>query len=181
MAGTEILSAVKSSAFDTAAATRAYLDSMPPDQAAQTASYHEGQIWLIPISAAVSLLVAYLILQSGLARGLRDSLEGKMPAWLAVFPFAFVFFIVSSVLELPYAYYEGFIREHSYGLATQSTLEWLTASTYQNYFYQYMFLMHVVFGLLIILPVIVFGMAHMANARRRSQNPDAFIHHCQVR
>jgi len=126
MAGTEIISTVKSSAFDAAAATRAYLDSMPPEQAAQTASYHEGQIWLIPISAAVSLLVAYLILQSGLARGLRDKLEGKMPVWSAVFPFAFVFFIVSSVLELPYAYYEGFIREHAYGLATQSTLEWLT-------------------------------------------------------
>jgi len=38
---------------------------------------------------------------------------------------------------------------------------------YQNWFYQYMFLFHLVFGLLIIVPVIVFGVIHMRNAWNR--------------
>ncbi len=52
-------------------------------------------------------------------------------------------------------------------LSSITILEWATGGTYQNYFYQYMFLMHVALGLLIILPVIIFGVSHMANARRR--------------
>ena len=69
MAVAEILTLAQSGAFDAAAATRAYLDTMPADQAAQTANYHEGQIWLIPISSALSLVIAYLMLQTGFARG----------------------------------------------------------------------------------------------------------------
>ncbi|MCP4245679.1 MAG: hypothetical protein GY778_01390, partial [bacterium] len=52
-------------------------------------------------------------------------------------------------------------------LSAITILEWATGRTYQNYFYQYMFLMHLALGLLIILPVIVFGLVHMANARHR--------------
>ncbi len=46
-------------------------------------------------------------------------------------------------------------------------LEWLRGETYQNYFYQYMFLGHLVLGLLIILPVILFGFGHIYNAHNR--------------
>ncbi len=38
---------------------------------------------------------------------------------------------------------------------------------YQNYTYQWMFLLHLVLGLLIVLPVIVFGIFHIRNARNR--------------
>ncbi len=53
-------------------------------------------------------------------------------------------------------------------LASVTFAEWVAGQTYQNYFYQYMFLVHLVLGLAIILPVVVFGLAHMANARHRS-------------
>jgi tetratricopeptide (TPR) repeat protein len=46
-------------------------------------------------------------------------------------------------------------------------LEWITKQTYQNYFYQLMFLGHLVLGLLLLLPFIVFGVAHMRNAWNR--------------
>jgi len=125
MAAFEILSMAQSGAFDAAEATRAYLDAMPADQAAQTASYHEGQIWLIPISAIVSLLIFWLTLQTGFVRGLRDKLEAKMPKWVAVFPFIVAFTLVTSILSLPFTYYVAFVREHAYGLATQTTSEWM--------------------------------------------------------
>jgi hypothetical protein len=46
-------------------------------------------------------------------------------------------------------------------------LEWSRNQTYQNYFYQLMFLAHLVLGLLIVLPVIVFGVLHFKNAHNR--------------
>ncbi len=52
-------------------------------------------------------------------------------------------------------------------LASVTVLEWYSGLTYQNYFYQYMFLLHLVLGLLIILPVVVFGIAHIRNAYNR--------------
>ena len=52
-------------------------------------------------------------------------------------------------------------------LASISALEWFTGSTYQNYFYQYMFLGHLVLGLLLIVPFLVFGILHMLASRHR--------------
>jgi len=42
--------------------------------------------------------------------------------------------------------------------------EWQSGSTLQDYFYQLMFLLHLALGLLIIVPVIVFGALHLRNA-----------------
>ena len=52
-------------------------------------------------------------------------------------------------------------------LAAVTSLEWFTSRTYQNSFYQYMFLAHLVLGLLIVLPVVIFGALHIRNARHR--------------
>jgi tetratricopeptide (TPR) repeat protein len=46
-------------------------------------------------------------------------------------------------------------------------LEWLTGTTYQNWFYLVMFLVHLSLGLLIILPVVLFGIFHIRNAYNR--------------
>ncbi|MBI5759788.1 MAG: tetratricopeptide repeat protein [Planctomycetales bacterium] len=52
-------------------------------------------------------------------------------------------------------------------LSSITWLEWKSGLTYQNYFYQLMFLAHLVLGLLLILPFLVFGVAHMVAARGR--------------
>ncbi|MCO8121400.1 hypothetical protein NHH03_06600 [Stieleria sp. TO1_6] len=46
-------------------------------------------------------------------------------------------------------------------LSSVTFLEWAKAETYQGYFYQYMFLAHLVMGLLLIVPLVVFGFIHM--------------------
>jgi len=53
-------------------------------------------------------------------------------------------------------------------LVSISTLEAATGKTYQNWFYLYMFLLHLVLGLLFVVPVVVFGIIHLRNARNRS-------------
>src|SRR5260221_6410466 len=39
--------------------------------------------------------------------------------------------------------------------------------TYENYFYQFMFLAHLVFGLVLVLPFVRFGLAHIRNGHNR--------------
>lgn len=52
-------------------------------------------------------------------------------------------------------------------LLSITILEEVTGYLYQNYFYQMMFLAHLVLGLVILLPVIVFGIGHIKNAHNR--------------
>ncbi|MGC1955588.1 MAG: multiheme c-type cytochrome [Gammaproteobacteria bacterium] len=43
-------------------------------------------------------------------------------------------------------------------------LEWLSSTSYQDYFYQLMFLLHLLVGLLVIGPIIVFAVLHLRSA-----------------
>lgn len=52
-------------------------------------------------------------------------------------------------------------------LASITALEWFTGRTFQDYFYQYMFLFHLLLGLVLIVPLITFGLIHMGLARQR--------------
>ena len=52
-------------------------------------------------------------------------------------------------------------------LASITLLEWARGVTYQNYFYQCMFLAHLALGLLLLLPFVIFGIGHIRNAHDR--------------
>lgn len=49
-------------------------------------------------------------------------------------------------------------------LGSVTAAEALTGRVYQNWFYMIMFLVHLVLGALIIVPIVVFGLAHLRNA-----------------
>ena len=46
-------------------------------------------------------------------------------------------------------------------------LQWVTKASYENYFYQFMFLAHLVLGLLLVTPFVIFGALHIKNAHDR--------------
>jgi tetratricopeptide (TPR) repeat protein len=52
-------------------------------------------------------------------------------------------------------------------LATITGFEWWSGKTLEDYFYQIVFLLHLMLGFLIIVPVIVFGALHFRNAWKR--------------
>ena len=56
-----------------------------------------------------------------------------------------------------------------------SLLEWVRGETYQNWFYLVMFLGHLALGLLIIVPVLVFGGLHMRNAYNRPNRRAVYV------
>ncbi len=89
-----------------------------------------------------------------------ESLLQKKPYVCAVGPrlrrLLYVIFALVALLGANAAY-----------LASITWLEWVTGRTYQNYFYQYMFLVHLLMGLALILPFLVFGGLHMWAARNR--------------
>ena len=52
-------------------------------------------------------------------------------------------------------------------LGVVTLMEWVRDEAYQDYYYQFMFLAHLVLGIVLILPVIVFGLIHMRNSKDR--------------
>lgn len=52
-------------------------------------------------------------------------------------------------------------------LATITFLQWQRGQAYENQFYMYMFLGHVVLGLILLVPFVLFGVVHMVTARKR--------------
>lgn len=54
-------------------------------------------------------------------------------------------------------------------------LEWATGQTYQNWFYLVMFLVHLVLGLSLILPLLAFGLIHIRNTFRRPNRRAVYV------
>lgn len=52
-------------------------------------------------------------------------------------------------------------------LASITALQWATKQTYENYFYQLMFLAHLVLGLVFVVPFLIFGIKHLLYAKDR--------------
>jgi hypothetical protein len=60
-------------------------------------------------------------------------------------------------------------------LVSITILEASTGRTYQNWFYMVMFLLHLVLGLLIVVPVVAFGIAHIRNAYNRPNRRAVYV------
>lgn len=61
----------------------------------------------------------------------------------------------------------GLLGANSVYLASVTAMDWWTGHEYQNWFYQYMFLGHLVLGLGLIVPFVVFSIGHIVNTRQR--------------
>src|SRR5690348_18041522 len=66
------VTAAAPAAFNAAPATRAWLDTMSPAARAKSDAYFEGGYWLLLWDFVVTLLVAWLLLGTGLSARLRD-------------------------------------------------------------------------------------------------------------
>jgi len=112
-------------AFDVDKATEAYLNLLSPEQRAQSNAYFEGGYWLQLWTVLYGLVVAFVLLRSGISRRLRD-IARRFTArpWLVTWIYAVLFVLVAFVLNLPLSIYADFVREHQYHLATQDFAGW---------------------------------------------------------
>lgn len=132
---------------DPAAATDAYLARMSAATKARSDAYFEGGYWLRAVTLAAAMASCWLILASGALARWRDKMEARgRSRWLQALAVFLGFTLLSTVLGLPLDFYQGFYREHWYGLANQQFLPW---------FGEYMinFAVSTVAMLLVLLPI----------------------------
>jgi STE24 endopeptidase len=129
---------------DAATATRAWLDTVPPDKRARSDAYFEGGYWLLLWNFLMSAAISLFLLTSRISARLRDFAEkisgkalGLLPAgrfrrimeWiflhsLQVLLYSIPLLLLLNVLGFPLLAYEHFFREHAYGMATQNFGQW---------------------------------------------------------
>jgi STE24 endopeptidase len=110
---------------DPATATRAWLDTVPPDKRARSDAYFEGGYWLILWNFLVSAAISIFLLASRISARIRDFAERttRFKA-LQVILYGILFLLLIYVLGFPLHVYENFFREHAYGMATQNFSQW---------------------------------------------------------
>ncbi len=112
--------------FDVARAVEAYLATLSPEEKARSDAYFEGGYWIELWDLLITLAIAWLLLARRWSARLRDGAErltGARPN-LAAAVYAVFYSVAVFLLGLPWTIYTGFIREHQYGLATQSFGPW---------------------------------------------------------
>jgi STE24 endopeptidase len=111
--------------FDPEAATKAYLAEIPPAARARSDAYFEGGYWLQLWDVLYGVVLALLLLNlrwSAAMRNLAERTTRFKPLQTALYWVQYM--LLTSILGFPLAVYEGFVREHKYGLATQTLGAW---------------------------------------------------------
>ena len=111
--------------IDPAAATQAYLATVPAEAHARSDAYFEGGYWLILWDALLTSAVALLLLSARWSAARRDKAARltRRPS-LQIALYGVIFNLVSYALYLPLRVYRDFFREHQYGMATQNFGPW---------------------------------------------------------
>jgi STE24 endopeptidase len=112
--------------FDPTAATNAYLALIPADKTARSDAYFEGGYWLILWDFLYGVVVALLLLNLRWSARMRD-LSERVTRFKPVHTFVYwlQYLVLTTILTFPLTVYEGYFREHKYGLATQTFGPWM--------------------------------------------------------
>jgi Zn-dependent protease with chaperone function len=112
--------------FNADTATAAYLATMPPEARTRSDAYFEGGYWLMLWDFVISLLLAWALLGSRLSARMRDFAARRTRfRWAQTGLYAIQYFILTTVVTLPWTAYEGYFREHQYGMSNQDLTGWL--------------------------------------------------------
>ena len=120
------LRATHGPAFDVNAAVDAYLAKMPAAQRARSDAYFEGGYWLQLWDFLSTVLVMWLLLRwrwSARMRNVAERVTSVRQLQTGLYWIQFI--VVVSVVTFPLSVYEGYFREHKYGLLNQSFGPWM--------------------------------------------------------
>ena len=139
--------AATAQAFDIRAAVDAYLAKMSTVQRARSDAYFEGGYWLLLWDFLSTVIVMWLLLQfrwSARMRNLAEHLTGLCPLQTALYWIQFI--VVVSLVTWPLSVYEGYFREHKYGLLNQTFGPWMRDQ-------MVMLIVSVVLGAILMVPL----------------------------
>jgi STE24 endopeptidase len=111
--------------FDPVKATNAYLATVKGEARAKSDSYFEGGYVLLLVDAIYAIAVSALLLWLRISAGIRNYAQRRTRSrfWQAAIYIA-AYFVLTTVITFPLSVYEGFIREHAYGLSNQNFVQW---------------------------------------------------------
>ncbi|MBI3403123.1 MAG: M48 family metallopeptidase [Acidobacteria bacterium] len=113
-----------------AAASAAVDETQPvevPPPTEKALQYHASGNILWAVEQAWSFLILIVLLATGLSARLRDWSQRIGRKWFFTLAVYFILFtIITSVVDLPRAYYVEFVRQHAYGLSNQTLQKWWT-------------------------------------------------------
>ena len=111
---------------DPDSATRAYLDRLPAAARERSNAYFEGGYWLELWDSLYGIGVAMILLQTRWAARVRDCLKrGDRLGYWRIGVLAAAYTLVTTLLEFPLTVYEGYFRQHQFGLLNQTFTPWL--------------------------------------------------------
>jgi STE24 endopeptidase len=112
--------------FDAVAATNAYLATVAGEDRARSDAYFEGGYWLQFWDFLLGVAVNLVLLGTGLSSRMRNLAE-RLVRFRPIQTFLYwvQYLVVTTVVLLPMTIYEGFVREHRYGLANQTFGPWM--------------------------------------------------------
>lgn len=112
--------------FNVEAATNAYLAQIPASARARSDAYFEGGYWLILWDFLMAVVIYWIVLRFGWSAKMRDFARRLSRfSFLQDLIYWVQFLLITSILGAPLAIYEGYVREHKYGLATQTFGPWM--------------------------------------------------------
>jgi STE24 endopeptidase len=97
-----------------------------PEEVARGQAYTGGRYWLFAIGTALRLAILLLLVATPASAALRNLAVRLSPAHPAVAVAIYIALLVLTyeLLTLPLGYYVGFVREHAFGLSTQTRAAW---------------------------------------------------------
>ena len=112
--------------FDADGETAAYPATTTPAARARSDAYFEGGYWLMLWDFLFGLLLAWALLGWRFSARMRD-LAARLTRfrWAQTALYAIQYFILTAVLTLPWAAYEGYVRERQYGMSNQGLVDWV--------------------------------------------------------
>jgi STE24 endopeptidase len=112
--------------FDAMSATNAYLAEVNGAARQKSDAYTNGGYGWALVNFLYGLLIAGVLLWFQLSARIRDWAEEKTRSRAyQVMLFGVIYVSAVTVASLPLSIYEGFVREHAYGLSNQTFLQWL--------------------------------------------------------
>jgi STE24 endopeptidase len=112
-------------AFDPEKATAAYLLRVNGKARESSDAYFEGGYILQLVDAIYAISVAVFLLWSRVSAAMRNFAQRVTRSRLLQVPVYVVPYVaLTTILSLPLTIYEGFVREHFYGLSNQNFLQW---------------------------------------------------------
>ena len=96
-----------------------------PEPTQRALAYHRSGNVLWVVTTTWGLVIPAMFLFTGLSARIRTWAKALGRKWFFIVGLYFVIFsVITFVIDLPLSYYQGFVRQHAYGLSNQTFEKW---------------------------------------------------------